>query len=762
MLALLVVGVSNAWANTEYYHVVYEGLTVSDISSAGYQLRRTDLTNGTLTNNNPNIGYIRAYRNRGTVTRLTTNNVSTYIAPYTIAGYSATMTVSGSSARDNNENIDVFTITIHYSEMSDLITWNDGTFEYSNYFTSSTGVTEKLPAGEVAIRLYLGDTETVTDTIGYNFNHGGGTHADDDNDGVGTNATYTSIGTHAISGANLYFYLRTHQIASSKKTSVIVPATVPGPDGTGSYKVTAIQKWGFCYKQTHKMVISHCDDADRWWAIDDHSNRHLTSVTFANPSNVKKIGDYAFMSCTELQSVVLPNSLEYMGDGIFEQDYKLTDVRFQTRSDGTVALETIKNFTFWLCTGMKSLELPDGIKEIEGSQSGAAMQYMLSLKNVRLPNTLETIGAHFLCCASSLESLTIPASVKTIDGACFHGCMRLRNVYLLGPVSALQREYTEGGQTSTTFSANSTFCKDQVQDCTFWVNEEAYDDYVAHPVWNLINETTFNEDFTEVISQTGDRNALRKIINEKRVFPAKWVTAIFPYGVENYVTSFGTGTRVAVMDPAARHTVTYEYDASVGKSVAVYNIVFKLIEGTAIPAKTPVMICAGQQTEYVMYTSQQASTEEFKQESSQPHPTDVTAVDGSKISMRGQYVPYTTHPWDFYFMYKDKTQNADGTWTYPSDPAKFYRVPDADNAATVGICRCWWRLEVNNTKTDGSMAPAKSSKFFDFDETTGINNIENRIRIEGIYDMQGRKLDIKQSELPQGLYIVNGKKVVKQ
>jgi hypothetical protein len=50
--------------------------------------------------------------------------------------------------------------------------------------------------------------------------------------------------------------------------------------------------------------------------------------------------------------------------------------------------------------------------------------------------------------------------------------------------------------------------------------------------------------------------------------------------------------------------------------------------------------------------------------------------------------------------------------------------------------------------------------FFD-DETTKVKDVEDsRVVIGGIYDLQGRKLDIDESELPQGLYIVNGKKVV--
>ena len=69
--------------------------------------------------------------------------------------------------------------------------------------------------------------------------------------------------------------------------------------------------------------------------------------------------------------------------------------------------------------------LADGITRIEGKSYGSPFQYMPALEYLRLPNTLEFIGPHFLCSCTAIEKLTIPASVTYIDGACFHGCSSL-------------------------------------------------------------------------------------------------------------------------------------------------------------------------------------------------------------------------------------------------------------------------------------------------------------------------------------------------
>lgn len=747
----------------------------------------------------------------GAPTSLTSETVGNYITARLVPGHTTTFYVNEKEAELGYKG----NIYINYESNATGTSWNDGVFEYSTIYNRATGSVIELPDREVAISLYMGETETVTDTVAYtadiqyyntptnvyrkdgvmigtvtlnrdgstSFTPASGPFSDDDGEEVeGETATYSYCGYHANGfGGGTIFFERTHQVKCSKVTSVTIPRTTVGPDGK-TYNVTAIQKWGFAYRQNHQMMISHCDDASSgnglnhesyedeyfWGCIDDHSNRYLTQVRFEDPSNIKSIGDYAFMSSTELTSIVFPNSLEYLGQGIFEMCYKLNDCRFQTLDDGTVKFKIIKMFTFWLCRGLQSIELPDGITEIEGQQAGAAMQYMTSLINVRLPNTLERIGPHFLCCASSLETLTIPASVTYIDGASFHGCENLRNVYLLGPAAALQKEYTGSGseQSSSTFSANSTFCKERVNNCTFWVTQDYYNSYKTDPVWSLIDETTFNEDWTEEVSWTGDHNALRQLIQEVReFFAAKWVTAIFPYGVKNYKTEFPAGTRetrVAVMDPDATHKVTTGTDPKSGKSIILYNVVYKLIDGDDIPPQTPVMICPGTTTEYTLFTTQQAATEWFKEEASKDHPTVVEAEDGATITMKGHYVPYKLHPWDFYFMYQPDDLNADGS---AKNPAKFYRVPSADKAATVGTCRCYWTINVNNVKANTSMAPAQNAKgynvFMDEDDVTGIENSEVHVVVEGIYDLNGRKLDIAPEDLQQGVYIVNGKKVVK-
>lgn len=695
-------------------------------------------------------------------------NVNEYIIPKAVSGYKVTITVEGS------------TIKLNYYK-----TWVKDGLEYSSYHiqsSSNQGLMDDkfdfIPnKPELAVRLYLDQTKTVTDTVKYakplweNPTEGQSQDlADDDGDGVGETATFTYLGqldNNAERPMNQdYFYTREHQIAYSERTSVTIPREVTF-DGT-TYKVTAIQKWGMDYTQTHIWLSDYCYNMNENGGagqdkttkvtehqnINDHRNEYLTTVNFEMsadaPSNVASIGDYAFMSLyntqykTGMTDIIIPNSVTYLGAGLFECCLKLTNVTFQRETK----VKDIRDYAFWCCVDLKEVTLPDGIETI----GDCSFQYNFQMTKIELPNTLTTIGDHFLCCNSSLTTLTIPYSVTDIAGACFHGCESLTDVYLMGPASALKKESGSGG----TFDANPRFCKDHVQNCTFHVFKEYRSQYEDDDVWREIDE---NGQYSGTYHGNTCRNGnkLEIVPDEYRTFEAdKWVSAIFPHEVVDYKNIFkkneetGKETRVAVLTGA---TVTegVEKDPITFKPLRMYNLTFVLISEDNIPAHTPVMICPATETTVTLYTADEFNNNsEFKEHMTDKHPVVIDCGEYGTVTMKGQYSPYDLKTWDFFFAYNPAK---------PEDPAKFYRVP-ANSNYKVDRCRCWWTIDVNGIPDSGSMAPAKAGNIFVDDETDNINGIDYRVTVGGIYDLNGRKLDIAPEDLPQGIFIVNGKKHV--
>ncbi|MBR5350814.1 MAG: leucine-rich repeat domain-containing protein [Prevotella sp.] len=770
MFALLVMGVSNVWAGevSESYDVTYVGLPdgVSGSYTINREYDRGLTTLGTteginVQTSNPNLivmsNYAALYN--PDPTNLTNSNYNTYFRPTTITGYDASVNIDAVPNGNNHGRITItYTINLDNVEIGDYI--------YSTKYWQSgqSSNTINMPPGEIAIAL----NPKYTDNI--------------------TNEPYRT--------GNSISYRSRNGVQTSHVVNAVIPATVE--IGGQTFRVTAIQKLGFTYAQNYVDELYNCgrrinnprseeqkeqdgiygsqvyDQDSRtdvsYATLNDHSNWYLESVTFEAPENIKWIGDYAFQSCTKLKSIVIPKNVEYLGTGVCSTCPILENVSFQVdESTRRSKVSLLRKGSFFRCKSIKSLELPEGLVQIEGSGSDdghggtnhfAPLQYMTGLILIRLPNTLTTIGSHFLCCASSLHEITIPASVTSFDGAAFHGCEALESVYLLGPAAALNA----GTGGSQTFGENSTLCEEHVSGCTFYTTPDYLNSYANHAVWSTIDEDGKDDGSTRTNSAgrtvtSNYANTLKAIEEEKRTFPGgKWVTAIFPNGVTNYKSVFGNATRVA--RPSGTPTHTFE------QGYRMYNVTFQLISGNNIPAGTPVMFCPENTVEnYPMITIENMADPDFKLHMTDEHLVDpLTADDGALIDMKGQYKDHVLFPMDFYFMYKDKTVDANGNTTYTNDDerAKFYRVTDSSIRVNIRSTRCYWSVNVNGVKTSAQMAPAKSARFFFDDETTGINNVETKIALEGIYDLNGRKLDVNPEDLPQGLFIINGKKVIKK
>lgn len=792
-------------------------VTWDDISGAGFELAGNTLPVGTITRNG-NVLTATSSNSSYSPTILGYSNVAMYVHPNKVEGYKTVFSIT------TNPSGSTYDKTIHISYYR---TWNDGVLEYSFYHTQSTRSEEfeqgVMPEGEVSVSLWMNKTKIITDTLNYatplwmnGTVNETRTLPDDDGDGAGTTAEYKFLGQsntgvtledgrelrNATPNSGQYFYERKHTVAYSDVTEVTIPRTVEGPDGE-SYDVTAIQKWGFAYTATDINPRYFCSGTDLSWQnisypndpereqqerwatgfvdfgnINNHRNDYLVNVRFESPSQIKRIGDYAFMSNEALKSIIVPSSVENLGQGVWECCQKLTDLRFQTTDitvDGKtvqgVKFNTIKNFTFWYCTALETLVLPEGITTIEGAGVGAPLQYMFALIDLKLPNTLTKIGAHFICCCSSLETLTIPAGVTEIDGACFHGCESLKTVYLLGKASYL----AAGSGTEATFGLNTIFCKDQVSGCTFYTTNDYLQSYQDNGTWKLIDE---NGQYSGTYHghDCVNGNILTAIQGEEREFVAgKWVTACFPTAIENYKDDdkFGPGAIAAVMidtDKSGSKTDkagnTYTY--AQGDDPYRYHVSFEEIEGSTIPANTPILLLPGRTYTVPMMPNINMLTEEQKADLTVPRTVSVNAsfTDRSEtatITMISKYIDHQRlNVGDFYFI-SSGNKTEEGA-TEPAVIGSFKKVKDQAKAPYIGAFRCFWQVNIDNVVDVSSKSSLDMMSYF-WNDVDGIKNVESRtpeIVIDGVYDLQGRKLNINQTDLPQGLYIVNGKKVVKK
>ena len=147
----------------------------------------------------------------------------------------------------------------------------------------------------------------------------------------------------------------------------------------------------------------------------------LSSVTFAEDSQLSEIGEFAFCTCTELSSITIPASVKTISDEAFNNCSSLETVTFAEGSQ----LSVIKEKAFYE-TAITSIEIPASVTSI-GSSAFFGCESLSSVTFAE-DSQLSEIGEFAFCTCTELSSITIPASVKTISDEAFNNCSSLETV----------------------------------------------------------------------------------------------------------------------------------------------------------------------------------------------------------------------------------------------------------------------------------------------------------------------------------------------
>ena len=140
-----------------------------------------------------------------------------------------------------------------------------------------------------------------------------------------------------------------------------------------------------------------------------------------NTYTVVKVNGDVFQECPELTSVVVPNTVTYMGSLAFYQDAALETVVLPN------GLTSIENWSFCNCSSLTSVSLPDSLTTI----CDLAFSGCSSLVSISLPNTLESIGlGAFSLCSSLSGDIVLPSSLQSLGSSCFQQCTGLTGVVI--------------------------------------------------------------------------------------------------------------------------------------------------------------------------------------------------------------------------------------------------------------------------------------------------------------------------------------------
>lgn len=221
---------------------------------------------------------------------------------------------------------------------------------------------------------------------------------------------------------------------------------------------------------------------------------NLTSVVI--PNSVKTIDSEAFYECTSLKSVVIPNSVEHIRSGAFRDCSSLTSIELPS------SLLELYNSPFSGCSSLTSLIIPKSVTQINSNPvAGCSSLTSLTIedgninydsrdncnaiietfsnkliggcKNTIIPNSVKSLGpGAFSGCG--LTVIIIPNSVTSISEGAFWGCTGLKEVfsYIVEPF--------EIGEDVFWMNNDGSF-----STATLYVPAGSKAKYEATPAWNL-------------------------------------------------------------------------------------------------------------------------------------------------------------------------------------------------------------------------------------------------------------------------------------
>ena len=166
--------------------------------------------------------------------------------------------------------------------------------------------------------------------------------------------------------------------------------STPGPGPTPPTPVLTT----FFYSTGDPVTTTESTITQFLYLVNEHIASELVSVTFGSDclslgTLSDEYGSGCFQGCTNLTSIVIPNSVTTIGANCFAG-----------------------------CSGLTSMTIPDNVTTI----GAGGFSYCSNLTYVRLPTNLTSLYNNCFRGCLNLPSITIPTTVTSIGFRCFQGC----------------------------------------------------------------------------------------------------------------------------------------------------------------------------------------------------------------------------------------------------------------------------------------------------------------------------------------------------
>ena len=246
---------------------------------------------------------------------------------------------------------------------------------------------------------------------------------------------------------------------------------------------------------------------------------------------------------------------------------------------------------------------------------------------------------------------------------------------------------------------------------------------------------TLDENSTSAPEAAANVNVLVK----RSVKPSNWGTICLPFSMteEQVQAAFGDGAKLADFDGT-------EIELDDAKKVC--GITVKFVSASSIQANHPYLLQATKEIKY---------DEGFKVEN--------VSVNPVKTPQVGKDLQYDEDedddlPTSFFYGVYVPTVLDKVTYLFLSGNKFYY----SNKTTTMKGFRGYFKLQKQLAAEYKDISSSVNVKVSIDDEATYIDGITNGMRVEGVYDLSGRKIKLENGDvtkLQKGVYIINGKKV---
>jgi len=189
---------------------------------------------------------------------------------------------------------------------------------------------------------------------------------------------------------------------------------------------------------------------------------HMRSQTLKNVvirDGCKVIAEKSFCGYDNIESVYIPESVEYIGSSAFENNTKLAAVVI----GGESCLVEIGDYAFYKCYALSAINLQAGVVRIGKS----AFSRCTSLDLRTLPDSVEYIGDEVFGYCESITEFALPKKLAAIPNDAFINCFNLESITVsdgvrsIGDRAFLQTKISEmviGGNVETVGDEAFSMC----------------------------------------------------------------------------------------------------------------------------------------------------------------------------------------------------------------------------------------------------------------------------------------------------------------